>query len=233
MIVDEIRFSATCLARCRREATSCPIPTLLFSRFARRSSGDVGSTFTFSPTTAGHVVHLCYKFDNEPYQVYPLMKMRVHHVTSMSSFQGDKSYIVAHVKERLAINGSFVTASDYGRWVKGTASTDADCEDTSFVLKSDDIASGIIQTNSEEPIVVNQTLAEVTPNQERDGKQVRMGRELKHRLAQQSQLYLCSPLVVDYLPIQLFVHGRIPKVLSQVQKRAIQGEDDQRSILVY
>ena len=134
------------------------------------SSGELGSKFTFSPDSAGQVVHLCYKFDGEPYQVYPLLNMRVHHVSSMSSYQGDTSYIVAHVTEPLAIKGSFVTASDHGRWVTGDAATDADCEDAAKILLSDDIANDVVQTNNEEPIVVNQSIAEETANHERDGK---------------------------------------------------------------
>ena len=118
----------------------------------------LGATFVFDPAAAGKVVHLCYKFDNEPFQVYTQLVNNVHHVSSIVSFQGGADYIVAHVKERIGIKGSLVTSSDFGRWVVGSSSTDTDCETPSKILLSDDLASNAIQVKDKEAVVVNATV---------------------------------------------------------------------------
>ena len=129
---------------------------------------DHQATFTFDPSTSGAWVHLCYKFDNEPYQIYPLLKNQVHHVTNMTSFVGGPEYIVAHVKERLAIHGNYVTELDFGRWIHHTGSTDADCNDASLIFLSDDIASNNVQVNNQEPIVTNVSTAGTSPHHGRE-----------------------------------------------------------------
>jgi len=123
------------------------------------------ATFTFDPAVAGQWVHLCYKFDNEPFMVYPIHQSQIHHVAQLTSFVGDMDYIVAHVPEQIAVHGEYVTSDDYGRWIKGTGlGLDEDCDDADLILLSDDIATDAWQTNTEEPIFVNDTTHNTSPH---------------------------------------------------------------------
>ena len=132
---------------------------------------DHEATFNFDPASAGQCVHLCYKFNNEPYQIYPNIMNQIHFVSNLTSFVGDIEYTVVDVPERIAVHGKYVTELDKGRWVHHSAASDADCLDTGLILYSDGLlggAGGAVvpdpsnrQVNIEESIYHNTT---VVPN---------------------------------------------------------------------
>ncbi|GMI12530.1 hypothetical protein TrVE_jg62 [Triparma verrucosa] len=132
---------------------------------------DHEATFNFDPASAGQWVHLCYKFNNEPYQIYPNIMNQIHFVSNLTSFVGDIEYTVVDVPERIAVHGKYVTELDKGRWVHHSAASDADCLDTGLILYSDGLlggAGGAVvpdpsnrQVNIEESIYHNTT---VVPN---------------------------------------------------------------------
>lgn len=141
------------------------------------------ATFNFDPVSAGQWAHLCYKFNNEPYQIYPNIKSQIHFVSNLTSFVGDIEYTVVDVPERIAVHGEYITELDKGRWIHHSASVDADCNNNDLIIYSDQLDpddpskpdESNRQINSEESIYHNTT---VIPNPEWSNDKSAEGRQI-------------------------------------------------------
>ena len=77
--------------------------------------GPFSASFNFTDSPGGFLVALCYKFDNEPFQLYSQHVTEVHHVRNLSSFVGGPDMMYVDVGERLGVHGDFISGDDRAR----------------------------------------------------------------------------------------------------------------------
>jgi len=133
------------------------------NKLQKRASGVFA--FTFATSTSGAEVSLCYKFADEPFRHYPLMKLAVrmlHQIDVVGN--GDISTAVANVQKNLIFTGDGVAAMDYAKWVD-FSQIGYDCDSPGVSLFIADDGADDAQSNAmalkvvDEPMIKGKTSA--------------------------------------------------------------------------